>query len=354
MYNHHNNKSIAILFAILAAALYAVSTPISKLLLQRVPPTMVAAFLYLGAGVGMGSMMLGRKWFHRGGQEVRLSRKDLPYTVAMVVLDIAAPILMMYGLRETAAANASLLNNFEIVATALIALLFFREKVSPRLWAAIGLVTIASILLSLEGTSASEALRFSKGSLLVLGATVCWGLENNCTRQIAGKDPMEIVTVKGFGSGLGALCIALVAGEWFPAWKFIGILLALGFVAYGLSVFFYTYAQRSIGAARTSTYYAIAPFIGAFLSFIFLKEQLTGIYLLALALMIAGTVFTVADTIIHSHIHWHHHFLTHTHDGSTHTHEIIHSHVHNHFVSDSRHGHHHSREMLEKELQEQH
>ncbi len=85
----------------------------------------------------------------------------------------------------------------------------------------------------------------------------------------------------------------------------IGILLALGFFAYGLSVFFYTYAQLSIGAARTSTYYAFAPFIGAFLSFVFLKEQLTGIYLLALALMIAGTVFTVADTIFHSHVHTH-------------------------------------------------
>lgn len=345
-----NKNTTAIIFAILAAALYAVSTPVSKVLLQSVPPTMVAAFLYLGAGVGMGMMILGRKLTHTPVNEEKLARKDLPYTVAMVGLDIAAPILMMYGLRETAAANASLLNNFEIVATALIALLFFREKVSSRLWAAIGLVTAASILLSLEGSSASEALRFSKGSLLVLGATICWGLENNCTRQIAGKDPMEIVTVKGFGSGLGALCIALAVGESFPGWRYVGILLALGFVAYGLSVFFYTYAQRSIGAARTSTYYAFAPFIGAFLSFVFLKEQLTGLYLVALSLMIAGAVFAVADTIIHSHVHKHHHFLTHTHDGSTHTHEIIHSHEHNHYVTDNRHGHHHSQEELEKEI----
>ena len=283
-----------------------------------------------------------------------MSRKDLPYTLAMVVLDIAAPILMMYGLRETAAANVSLLNNFEIVATALIALLFFREKVSPRLWVAIGLVSAASILLSLEGSSASEAFRFSKGSLLVLGATVCWGLENSCTRQIAGKDPMEIVTVKGFGSGLGALCIALGIREPFPAAANIGLLLLLGFVAYGLSIYFYTYSQRIIGAARTSTYYAFAPFIGAFLSFVFLKEQLTGLYLAALALMIAGTVFTVADTLIHSHVHKHHHFLTHTHDGSTHTHEIVHSHEHNHYVTDSRNGHHHSCSELEKELGDSH
>lgn len=96
----------------------------------------------------------------------------------------------------------------------------------------------------------------------------------------------------------------------------IGVLLLLGLVAYGLSIYFYTYSQRLIGAARTSTYYAFAPLIGAFLSFVFLKERLNGIYLAALILMIAGTVFTVADTILHSHIHKHHHLLTHTHDGS--------------------------------------
>ena len=280
------NKSI--FFAILAAALYAISTPVSKLLLQNVPPTMVAAFLYLGAGFGMGVMMLLRRRVSKTVKEERLTRSDVPYAAAMVVLDIAAPILMMYGLRINSAANTVLLNNFEIVATALIALLFFREKVSGRLWAAIALVTAASILLSLEGSSASEALRFSKGSLLVLGATVCWGLENNCTRRIADKDPMQIVTVKGFGSGLGALAIALALGEAFPAWKYLVIILLLGFVAYGLSIFFYTLAQRGIGAAKTSTYYALAPFIGAFLSVVVLGEPISWVFIVATLVMAAG------------------------------------------------------------------
>ncbi|MBQ6578784.1 MAG: DMT family transporter [Bacteroidales bacterium] len=118
-------------------------------------------------------------------------------------------------------------------------------------------------------------------------------------------------------------------------------------------MFFYTYAQRSIGAARTSTYYAFAPFIGAFLSFVFLKEQLSGLYLVALSLMIAGAASAVADTIVRSHIHKHHHFLTHTHDGSTHSHEIIHAHGHNHYVTDKRHVHQHSGQELEKELDQQ-
>lgn len=207
---------------------------------------------------------------------------------AMVALDIVAPILMMYGLRINSAANTALLNNFEIVATALIALLFFREKVGKRLWMAIALVTVASILLSLEGSSAADALRFSKRSLLVLGATVFWGLENNCTRRIADKDPMEIVTVKGFGSGLGALSIALSLGEAFPMWRHLVILLMLGFVAYGLSIFFYTHAQRGIGAAKTSTYYALAPFIGAFLSVGILGEPIGWIFIVATIVMAVG------------------------------------------------------------------
>jgi drug/metabolite transporter (DMT)-like permease len=278
----------AIFFAILAAVLYAISVPLSKILLQNVQPMMLAAFLYLGAGVGMMLFGLLRSHIKLPDKEDKLERKDLPYTIAMVVLDIAAPISLMFGLRITAAANASLLNNFEIVATAIIAMLLFHEKVSRRLWVAIVLVTIACIVLTVDDTS---SLSFSRGSLFVLLACVCWGLENNCTRCISGKDPMEIVIIKGFGSGLGALCIALSTGECFPLVRYIPAVMLLGFVAYGLSIFFYTYAQRTIGAAMTSTFYAVTPFIGALLSFVILSERLTWNFVVALAIMMVGTYF---------------------------------------------------------------
>ena len=282
------SKNVAIFLAILAAALYAISTPVSKMMLQVAPPTMIAAFLYRGAGIGVGTMMLVRFERKRPSTEERLHRRDIPYTVAMVALDIAAPILMMFGLKTCSAANTSLLNNFEIVATAIIALLFFGEAVGRRLWTAIAFVTAASILLSLDDGSIGEALSFSKGSLLVLGATICWGLENNCTRQIADRDPMEIVTIKGFGSGLGALAIAFAVGESLPAWHHLAIILLLGYVAYGLSIYCYTYAQRTIGAAKTSTYYALAPFIGALLSILMLGEPVTPVFIIASIIMAAG------------------------------------------------------------------
>ena len=337
-----DKKMIAIGYAILAAVFYAVNVPVSKVLLREVGPTTMAALLYLGAGVGIGMLSL----FSRNSREKSepLSKKDLPYVIGMIVLDIAAPIFLMLGISYGSSANASLLGNFEIVATTLIALFIFREAVSKRLWAAIALITLSSILLSFAGT---DSFRFSYGSLFVLLATVCWGFENNCTRNIASKSTYEIVVLKGIFSGLGSLLIAFTMRESMPGTGYAVVALLLGFVSYGLSIFLYVRAQRVLGAAKTSAYYAVAPFIGAFLSFVFLKEQLSWKYLTALAVMIAGSALVVVDTLIRQHAHQHVHTFTHTHDGSTHTHTVVHTHEHNHYVTDSKHGHHHSNKELE-------
>lgn len=282
----------AVGFAILAAALYALNAPLSKVLLGQVPARMMAALLYLGAGAGMLLLRLMQKSMGKPSAEAPLTRKELPYTVAMVVLDVAAPIFLMLGLTGTSAASASLLNNFEIVATSLIALAIFRERISGRLWLAIGLVTLSSIVLSLEG---GGNLQFSLGSLLVLLACCCWGLENNCTRALSEKDPLEIVVVKGVGSGLGAMIVALVCGEHLPALLPALGALALGFVAYGLSIFFYIYAQRTLGAAKTSTWYAISPFIGVGLSLVIFRQIPGLMFWVALAIMAAGAYFAATD-----------------------------------------------------------
>jgi len=172
------------------------------------------------------------------------------------------------------------------VATAVIALLFFSEAIGKRLWCAIILITLSSILLTLD---TAEGVSFSFGSLLVLSAAICRGVENNCTRQIADKDPLQIVMVKGVGSGLAALVVALVIGEKFSSVGWIVATMQLGFLSYGLSIYYYTYAQRVIGAARTSAYYAVAPFIGAVLSMLILGERPELLFFIALVIMFAGT-----------------------------------------------------------------
>lgn len=286
------SQKTAIFWAILAAGLYALNAPVSKLLLEEVPPTMMAALLYLGAGMGLAVVRLIQRMTGKGKKEVPLTKKDMPYTVGMVVLDIAAPIFLMVGLTMTTAANASLLNNFEIVATAVIALFIFREAISRRLWLAIVLVTISSAILSAEDVT---SFTFSYGSIFVLLACVCWGLENNCTRMISHKDPLEIVVIKGFGSGLGSLVLAFFLGESALPLVYGVCTLLLGFVAYGLSIFFYIYAQRYLGAAKTSAYYALAPFMATALSLVIFREKPSISFFIALLIMAVGTYFASTD-----------------------------------------------------------
>lgn len=332
-------KIIAIFYAVLAAVFYAVNMPFSKTLLQAVPPTLLASLLYFGAGVGIGLIYLASQLKNCPGGQQNLTREDLPYTLGMIVLDIIAPILLMFGLAHTTSANASLLNNFEIVATSLIALLIFKEAISARLWRAILLVTLSSLILSFEDLS---SLTFSWGSLLVLLAASCWGLENNCTRQLAAKNTYEIVMLKGLGSGMGSLLISLALGEAMPSLKYILLALTLGFVAYGLSIFFYIKAQNVLGAAKTSAYYAIAPFIGAFLSFVFLQEALTLNYLLALLLMLAGSALIAVDTLTTSHTHQHTHTVRYWQNGVQFSKIIEHSHSHSHLFHIDKHLHKHT------------
>lgn len=340
----NKTKTGAVVLALLAAVFYAINTPFSKVLLNNVTPTFMAAFLYLGAGVGVGIMYL----FHVKHEEKaeRLTKKDFPYTIGMIVLDIAAPIFLMIGINLGIASNASLLGNFEIVATTLIALLIFKEKVSGRLWTAIGFITLSSIVLSFEG---SGSFQFSIGSLFVILATCCWGLENNCTRKILEKSTYEIVLLKGIFSGGGSFVIAMFLGERIPEAKYIVAVMLLGFVAYGLSIFLYIRAQRDLGAAKTSAYYAVAPFVGAFLAFVINGEKLTVMYFVGLAFMLAGTVFVVYDTMVKHHIHGHTHTIVHTHNGVTHTHVITHEHEHNHFGNEIKHRHRHEDYINSKE-----
>lgn len=281
-----------IVCAVLAAALYAVNTPFSKLLLDAVPPTLMAGFLYIGAGAGMLLIALFRKMRHDPGKEGKLTKADLPYTAAMILLDVAAPVCLMSGLKATTAANASLLNNFEIAATAVIARMIFREKISGRLWLGILFVTLSCGILSFEDVS---SLQFSPGSLLVLLAAVCWGFENNCTRKLSARDPLEIVLLKGIFSGTGSVLLGFCAGERINSFRSVILVLMVGFVAYGLSIYFYVYAQRLLGAARTSAYYAVAPFIAALLSLIIFREIPDSVYFAAFGFMLVGAWLSSQD-----------------------------------------------------------
>ncbi|GAX00751.1 DMT family transporter [Secundilactobacillus silagei] len=289
---HQSRRAIG--FAILSAALYALYPPIAKVLVVSAPPAILAALLYLGTGIGMTALFPLIHHTKAGQQEVSLSRADIPALVVVIITNIFAGVLMNVGIKLTSAGNISLLSNFEIVATTCLALVFFHEHVSHRLAWAIGIITVASLLLSVNDV---RQFSFSWGAIFAILATICWGFENNLTRVLSDKDPLQIVIVKGWGVGLGSMVVSVF---WQEKWPTLGptlILLLLGFFAFGVSIYFYILAQRYIGAAKTSAYYAVSPFIAVLISIVFLHESLSIHFVIALLLMVWGSYLITRDTL---------------------------------------------------------
>ena len=198
-----------ILQALLAAALFGASAPLSKLLLGEIMPIQLSAFLYLGSGIIILVVIFLRQMNNRSLQhrEAPLRGTDLPWLAGAVLAGgVAAPIILMYSLQTTPAATASLLLNFEGIATALIAVFIFKEALNRLAWGAVILIAIASILLTLNTDGARG---ISIGALGVLGAAALWGLDNNLTRNISNKDPLAIVATKGITAGIVSLLLAI-------------------------------------------------------------------------------------------------------------------------------------------------
>lgn len=282
-------KYLPILSAALAALLYALSTPFLKMTLVVVEPVFLAGLLYLGAGLGMLIMCMFTK------ESMPFRKKQYPYVLGMILLDILAPILLLYGLRLSVAENAALLNNFEIVATSIFAFFIFKEKINLRLRYAIVIITIASILLSVENLQSS--FTFSFGSVLIMLATMVWGLENNFTRNLSDNSPIKITAIKGIFSGLSSIFVAILINQVTFDIPLILWSMTLGFVTYGLSIMFYIYAQRSLGAAKTSAFYALAPFLGAGISILVFSDIPKLNFYIALVLMILGVILIIKDTL---------------------------------------------------------
>ncbi len=308
-----------VLLAVLGAVLFGASAPLSKVLLGEVDPILLAGLLYLGCGIGLLIFkLLLRVSGSTGG--VPLDRKDLPWlTGAVLAGGVAAPIAMLLGLQNTPAATASLLLNFECVATTVLAAFLFQEYIGKRIWIAVGLITAASAVLSFG----SGQFGLSFGALAIVMACVLWGLDNNLTRNISSKDALSIGIVKGLVAGTFSLILALVLGARLPSLPVALAAMLLGSMSYGLSIALFILAMRHIGAARTSAWMGTAPFAGVIISFIIFRAVPSFMFLIALPLMALGALLLFGEEHAHTHIHVHGtitHEHMHAHDGHEHEH----------------------------------
>jgi len=339
------NRLTAIFQALIAAFLFGSSAPLAKLLLGEVSPVLLAALLYLGSGIGLLSVKLFWKAVRVEKKEAQLTRADWPWLAGAILAGgVVAPITLMVSLRHTPAATASLLLNFEGVATTLIAAIVFKEAIGRRAWWSIGLITLASILLSTDFTN---RFWFSLSALGVLLACLMWGIDNNLTRNISAKDPLIIVTAKGLGAGLVSLVIAISLGNTFPPLGVTLSALLLGSLSYGFSIFLFVLAMRGLGAGRTSALFGMAPLAGILLSFLIFQERIGSLFLLALPLMAVGALILVREEHDHRHTHEefiHEHRHAHGDEHHNHRHETkvpgeTHCHAHCHSGVDHSHDH---------------
>lgn len=322
--------------------LFGASTPFSKLLLGAVNPWLLAGILYLGAGIGLTLFLLVRHAAVEDTAESPLRLSDLPWLAAVVAAGgIAGPVLLMFGLSSTDASSASLLLNLEGVATMAIAWLVFRENVDRRLLVGAAAILAGAVLLSWSG----EGLTLSWGSLLIAGACLAWGIDNNLTRKISASDPVQIAAIKGLVAGAvnTGLAVYLGAPMVSPAVAASGAV--VGFFGIGVSLVFFMLGLRHLGTARTGAYFSLAPFIGAVLSILMLGDKLT------LGLGVAGLLMAVGlwlhlserhehehehEEIEHEHRHVHDAHHQHQHDGPV---TEPHSHLHRHKPLRHKHPH---------------
>lgn len=351
----HDRKRPGVASALLAAALFGVSTPLAKLLVDDVSPVLLAGLLYLGSGIGLFAWRWLRRRFARRFHEPALTRHDLPWLAGAIAAGgVLGPVLLMLGLAHLPAASASLLLNLEGVFTALLAWFVFRENFDRRVVLGMLLIVAGGIFLAWPAAADWEG---SWWGIAVAGACLAWAVDNNLTRRIAAGDPVQIAAVKGLVAGFVNTVVALLAGAALPAVSVALAAVTVGMWAYGVSLVLFVLALRYLGSARTGAYFSTAPFVGAALSLPLLGETPGTAFWIAAALMGTGVWLHLAeqhghahthDALAHDHRHAHDSHHRHDHDDGwdgvePHTHFHVHAqvtHVHPHYP-DIHHRHRH-------------
>lgn len=307
---------------IFSAALFGISTPIAKLLVEDIPPLALAGLLYLGAFLGLFTYTIIRR-MHSPGHDEReppLEAGDLSWLAGAILAGgIIAPVALMYGLVFVSGFASSLLLNLEGVATAIIAVVVFKEHAGKRIWSALFLMTLAGASLSWDPSQGKLDLA---GPLLIVLAMICWGIDNNLTQHISNKEPTQIVQLKGIIAGTASLSLAALLGLQVPLDASILYALVLGSLSYGLSLILFIKALEGLGSSRTGSFFSFGPFIGAVVSIPLLGETITWHLIAATILMLLGVWMMITEH--HGHVHRHEHIV------HTHMHELDMHHQHTH------------------------
>jgi drug/metabolite transporter (DMT)-like permease len=240
----------AVLYALISAALFGVSTPAAKLLVGSIHPVTLAGLLYCGAGLGVAALRRIAPSIVSSASETALSPADVPWLAAAIGAGgILGPLLLMFGLARTDAATASLLLTLEGVATALMAWFIFHENFDRRIAIGMASLVAGAAVLSWSGAPSFDGI---VGPLAVAGACVSWGFDNNLTRKVSLADPLQIAMLKGLIAGPFNLILGLSISHEIPNVPSILLTGIVGFLGYGVSLALFVVALRDRNSAYRS------------------------------------------------------------------------------------------------------
>ena len=290
----------AVLAALVAAALFGASTPFAKQFVGDMSALLLAGLLYLGSGVGLLGLRVLRD---RGWRNPGLARSEWPWLLAAIGCGgVVGPTLLMLGLAATSAASASLLLNLEGVLTALLAWFVFKENADRRVVLGMALIVAGGLLLSWPGPATGSSAG-GMGTAFIVGACLCWALDNNLTRQVSNSDALFIAGLKGIIAAVVNIGLALALGQSLPPRSVMEPVLLIGFLGYGISLALFVLALRGLGAARTGAYFGAAPFMGAAIAIGVFGESTSPLFWAAGLFMAAGLWLHLTER--HEHPHWH-------------------------------------------------
>jgi drug/metabolite transporter (DMT)-like permease len=336
---------VGVALAILAAVTFGVTAPVVAWASKGTGPLATACLLYAGAALSaLGARVFGAR------KALTLARRDARRIGAIALFGaVIAPTLLVWGLHRTGALTASLLLNVEAVFTVLLAAAIQREAIGRRVWLAVTLMATGGAALSLD--AATHGIGSVIGALAVAGATLAWALDNTLTQPLSTRDPLDVIGAKASLGAMLTAIIALAIGDPWPDGRDILVLVVCGMTGYGLSLRCYILAQRRIGAARTGSVFALAPFIGALVSWIAGERALGGWAIASIGLFAIGVSLHLTEK--HRHLHRHlaaEHDHLHRHDDGHHLHHHDpafvgeHAHPHAHEVVTHDHEHEHAHE----------
>jgi len=329
-----------IFIALLSALLFGASTPIGKILLENLPPFQLAGLLYLGAAFGVLPFSIKK------GSRLMLKKVDKHNLIrligAIILGGTIGPVLLLFGLQMAPAASVAMWLNLELVATAILGFILFKDNLGFFGWLGVAGTVIASVMLSWnEGNVGFYAL------FLVTAASICWGFDNHLTAMIDGITPNQSTFWKGLIAGFVNLFIGFLYEPISPNMLLISAAIVVGVFAYGFSISLYILAAQNIGATRSQMVFASAPFFGVILSLLLLKERLSAEQITAATVLIISLVILFRDR--HSHHHEHapqNHNHSHRHDDMHHLHPhddsestANHTHWHKHKAGTHSHPH---------------